>query len=544
MNKKAGRLKTLQIILLLGLLILQILSLAGLGMKRNEYHIDEIYSYILSNSYDADKISNDPEFQDRWIDGESLLDFVTVQEGERFAYDRVYYNNSLDAHPPLFYYLLHTVSSFFPDTFSRWLGLGLNIALFALSQALLFVLSRRIWGDSLWALLPAAMYGGSMLGTDTVMFARMYMLLTMFTVLLLLVHYDMWRRSVRKRDYFYCFAVCFLGVYTQYFFAVIAFFTAAVFCIYLISRKEWKKLLSYALSMLLAVGLVFVVYPAAVSQICGSATNNVGAELSGGLLDFSGWGSALGHMAAEFAKTGLYGLFYVKYPAAALIVLTVILAVIYRKKDPFGGEAADSRHELICLGLCALLFILSFALVAHVIGKFLYLRYFYNLVPLACLGCTFVLKLITDRIPVSSGIIALGLAAVFALSSLGLFRGGKCSLIYEENPDVLRDNLELCSTRPVVVMDSSTVIPTGNFMLLTKCPELYMTDPEEPQDYDRIAGSRELENGIAFVIPGENDWIKGYDGDEFMQNVIDESELLSEYKKAGEMFLGTIYIAY
>ena len=115
----------------LALLLLQVVMMFYFCANKQEYHIDEIYSYILSNSYHCDNLSNANDIKNHWISGkDSLQKFVSVQTNERFAYHKTYLNNTTDAHPPFYYFILHTVCSFFPDRFSKWFGLSINIIAF------------------------------------------------------------------------------------------------------------------------------------------------------------------------------------------------------------------------------------------------------------------------------------------------------------------------------------------------------------------------------------------------------------------------------
>lgn len=42
------------------------------------------------------------------------MQYVMVAENERFDYATVYYNQTQDVHPPLYYFFLHTVCSAVP----------------------------------------------------------------------------------------------------------------------------------------------------------------------------------------------------------------------------------------------------------------------------------------------------------------------------------------------------------------------------------------------------------------------------------------------
>lgn len=87
------------------ILIIQLIVCIEIVNTKSEFHIDEIYSYILSNSYSADKISDADWMWGKWISGNEFDDFITVQGDEKFSFEKVYMNNSKDCHPPLYYWL-------------------------------------------------------------------------------------------------------------------------------------------------------------------------------------------------------------------------------------------------------------------------------------------------------------------------------------------------------------------------------------------------------------------------------------------------------
>jgi len=147
-------------VILVFIILIQIAALVVVGMQKNGYHNDEIFTYILSNSYDADRISHDRKVMDSWNEGSYLDKYVVVDENERFAYGAVKHNNSQDAHPPLYYYLIHTISSFVPGVYSKWIGLGLNFFLFAGIQSVLYFLVRDITGKKIYGVAAVALNGG------------------------------------------------------------------------------------------------------------------------------------------------------------------------------------------------------------------------------------------------------------------------------------------------------------------------------------------------------------------------------------------------
>ena len=54
-------------------------------------------------------------------------DYMKVQNGQRFDYVNVWRNQTNDVHPPLYYALIHTICSVFPNKFSKWFAAGINV---------------------------------------------------------------------------------------------------------------------------------------------------------------------------------------------------------------------------------------------------------------------------------------------------------------------------------------------------------------------------------------------------------------------------------
>lgn len=223
------------------LIIAGLLLVIGTALEKEGYHIDEIYTYILSNSYDANRISAEADVWDQWIRGDRLLEFVTVQRGEQFAYGKVYQNNAADAHPPFYYMLVHTICSLFPDTFSAWYGIGLNVMLSLAAQVLLYYLGSLVLKDKWWALLSVALWSTSAAFVDTAVYIRMYMLLTVWTLLLAIFFVKAYQEGVTGKLLAAMYAVTFLGTFTQYYLAVFAFSVTVIFGVYLLLRRQFLK---------------------------------------------------------------------------------------------------------------------------------------------------------------------------------------------------------------------------------------------------------------------------------------------------------------
>lgn len=64
-----------------------------------------------------------------WRTAEDAQNYVETKDN-RFNYVSVYYNQLQDVHPPLFYILVHTVSSIFNNTFSKYIIFAVSLPFF------------------------------------------------------------------------------------------------------------------------------------------------------------------------------------------------------------------------------------------------------------------------------------------------------------------------------------------------------------------------------------------------------------------------------
>ncbi len=250
-------------------------------------HSDEIWSYGLANSYyqpfiymrDGVFIEDQQPEDDinirQWTTGETFNDYITVQPGEQFRYDSVYHNQTLDHHPPLYYFLLHTVCSFFPNTFSYWFAFFLSCIFLVFTQIFLFKLIRSMTDSENIALCGCLLYGAGMGALSTFIFLRQYSLLTMLTVMYTYFCQKLYRSDFDlKKNLPPVLITAFAAFMTHYYaIAYIGIFTACI-CIYLICRKKFKKMFVFGLSTSAVLGLFLFLYPAALDHFGYSLFEN------------------------------------------------------------------------------------------------------------------------------------------------------------------------------------------------------------------------------------------------------------------------------
>ena len=117
----------------------QLVLMAYMGAQKNISFIDEIWSFNLANSEIAGLDPVEVKSHE-WLDGSFWRSLLTPSNETAFKYKKTITNQIIDdAHPPLFYILLHTICSFFPETYSPWLVIIPNMVLFYPVFYLLFL---------------------------------------------------------------------------------------------------------------------------------------------------------------------------------------------------------------------------------------------------------------------------------------------------------------------------------------------------------------------------------------------------------------------
>ena len=106
-------------------------------MNKENMHVDEIWSYTLSNNVGS--IMMRFEEGRTYIPAEQMyLQSVAVNDAsEQFNFASVWKNQTDDVYPPLYYMLLHIICSLNPGKFSIWYAAVINIV-FALLTLYIF----------------------------------------------------------------------------------------------------------------------------------------------------------------------------------------------------------------------------------------------------------------------------------------------------------------------------------------------------------------------------------------------------------------------
>ncbi len=212
------------------------------GSRKVGYHVDEIWNYGLANNMGS--IVPNIEFGKVYTGMGPFENFLEVRDGERFNYVNVWHNQADDVHPPLYYIFVHTVCSLFPNTYSKWYGIAVNLIWMVFILYFLFKLAKSITNDSVSSIGIVLAYGVSVAFLDTLLFIRMYTQFTFFAIAAAYLFKVYWDRDLDRKFYILYALLAILGLLTHYYFLIYIFFMSGMFAIHLIQNKRFKEIRS------------------------------------------------------------------------------------------------------------------------------------------------------------------------------------------------------------------------------------------------------------------------------------------------------------
>lgn len=499
------------------------------SVRKSGMFIDEIYTYGLSNSDYAPYLRDikGGDMIGQTFTRDELLDYVSVTDGEGFDVGSVYYNQTRDVHPPLYYWIFNAVSTVFNGGFTKWTGLALDYVFYIITLILLYKLSLALFSRRQIAAAVTVLYALSLLGMSTMLMIRMYVLLTLLSVLLAYLVV----RQIESPSLKLCvkIGICiFLGLMTQYYYVFYAFFLCAAYVIYALVKRDYRALWQFALCAILGALLLIPVFPACLSQLFSG--NLVSGESAvDNLKNFSQYPSRLMYFFAE-ARHGLKAAIYVALACALLLI------VFFRKLRLQKRLGALSFKSLVVI----LPAFVTFPLVA-VISPVSDARYIYNIIPFFALAVGFLLYLLdkavwvygTERIRY----IALALVAALALWEA---RCAPPQYLYTEYKDYDAILAQYADSPCVYYNDNRFEAMTQDLLQLLNFDGVYVLDEEHCAELEPYVG--DSDEFVAYFDISEY-WGSGYKPEELIEEIAaatdyDSAELL--YQNA----LSATYLIY
>ena len=358
------------------------LAFVFFGSLKQGFFLDEIYTYLYSNTKNLSTLSIDGLFsEDRVVSRDELADMIEVHDDDRFAAKSVYNNLTINSHPPLYYWLVNFISSIFPFSHSKWIGLGINLLEFILTICLLFQLTFCLFHSNSLSFICTCSYALSVFGQSTFIFIRMYSLLTLLTVLfaflvLLLI-------NGKKHWSLFCglFLTTWAGLMTQYLFSIFSTLLIIFAIAYLVHKKERKQAIAVLAIFCIGVFMMAVSYPAAIAHLISPDPIMGTGTLKANFLSIKYWIPRI-----------LYVSCLVGYRLFFIVVLAILLFIQIIKTRKNISIHENTRTALVLIVPAFICF-----LIVSIISLYTADRYVYNIAPIALLTIPLFLDLLENK---------------------------------------------------------------------------------------------------------------------------------------------------
>lgn len=358
------------------------------------------YRIINKDAYNnAVKNLNRDDYKSVWRTKEDAIEYLQIDNFEEaIDFGSVYWNTAKDVHPPLFYFIVHFVSIFFWGKFSKYIIFIINLlfyigTLYLLRKILILIEKKHLVIPNL------ILYGASIGAISTVMFQRMYMMLTFFTSLFLYInlkiYYNNFILTSRLKKEFV--AVIVLGFLTQYNFCFYAAFIAMIMFIMGIQQNNKMFLKNYILQILKSAIIGILIFPPSIYHIFFSYRGGGRNARS-----FTIYEAFIG-----FCKN-IFNAFSITYNYGKILV--VILIIIFIVK--FINSKSKKVYVIITMPT-----ILTFVMMI-ILSPYKSLRYVMFLLPIISMGFVILMDDFIDNKKFST--IVLALFSIY-LSIYGLF---------------------------------------------------------------------------------------------------------------------------
>lgn len=331
----------------MALWLLQMAMALFFCVQKKGFHEDEFYTY-----YSTARTNGFYVEDQSWMDAETIRDEFVVLPGQQFRYGLVRQVQSWDVHPPVYYWIFHTVASLVPGVFSKWIGLSVNLLCHGINILLLAWLCYRIsGGQKKLTLILTGFYWMTPAALSGVVFIRMYELLTTWVLLCAGLHVTEIlrmkenRSDVReeklsgKRFLIPMMGVTYLGYLTQYYYAVFLFFAGFGFVVWLVVReRKLRNVLYYAGTQAVALALSYVTYPACLGQMFRGQR---GAQATENFLDLSNTWERLVYF-YDLLNEYVFGKYLLVF---WLLLVVLLISRVLEKRRIFPEICKDAGRE-------------------------------------------------------------------------------------------------------------------------------------------------------------------------------------------------------
>lgn len=227
-------------------LIVQCFVIIAWGTQKERMHVDEMFTMegIKQNGASMRYWDLAEDFYGTEHTKEEFMERMTVNYDDLIAKKGMGLIVDSLLHGEFYYTLINLSSSICPGRIPWSTCVGFNLVCFLITQLILYLIAEEDFGDTC-ALFATAIYGFSAGAISTVLYARCYMMLAMYAVLLIYVFHrfvkidKVWQRIV-------CIissaAIAFCAYRTHQFGTILFIMITGLSVLYMLVKKKWNAL--------------------------------------------------------------------------------------------------------------------------------------------------------------------------------------------------------------------------------------------------------------------------------------------------------------
>ncbi|MCL2110661.1 MAG: hypothetical protein FWH32_00110 [Clostridiales bacterium] len=420
-------------VILVIIIALQILMMIYYLDQKKGFHLDEFYSHSQANGQlTGAHARNQDNMYNNWHSSDYYLDILTVQPEERFDFKSVYQTISLNVHPPFYHMQIHAVHSLFPDTWSKWLAGSLNILWFIGASILLYLAAKLALKDRFLALLPNVIWGFTAGAISSVVYFRMYVVLTFFFVALIYLAMLIVTEKTKMNPK-WCIALSltlFFGFFTHHYIHIFCTYIAVLLLVWLLYKKEYGQLRNCVVAVAVASVAFYMCWPYAPRQILRS---HRGTESIDNFFSSEGFSERLSEFLIVLNRDLFGGMGLLVLVVVIALLIACIITLISRKTKLASIIAPKNIFKPDCFVVVLLAGSVFYFLVITKVAPFTQ-RYLFAIYPVIILLLVTIanhaLRFITKRF---ATVILVAFSASIILSGLS---GKEIQNLYANTPDI------------------------------------------------------------------------------------------------------------
>lgn len=520
--------KKIFILIFVLILVAQLLFKIYIDCKKEDFFIDEFYSYALMN-YKIPFIFNEETFLNTWHSNDYFKDYVVINENEVWDWTPVYTNQIQDVHPPFYYFLLRIFSTFFIGIFSKWPGLILNLIIYVFSAIAFYKVAEKLLKSKWYALIALFTYGFSLFSTENTLYIRMYQLLELELLILTYWHLDNYSKELKPSNLIPLGLMVTFGFLTHYYYITFVIALYIIYLVHYIKSKNTKSIFKYTGTLLLSGIAILIIFPYCLSHLFSGYR---GANSLYRLFNFTN----LWYYIKEYFNVMNIHVFAHGFKALIFILVLTKLAFIVRSSVKAKKFTFKPSSEVI-ITFVPTVFYIFFVIKS---APFIDIRYISPVLIYVVLFIVYMMKSVLSSILKNGKVIfTISLSILVVLTIPSLVSHNRLLYLYYGNQKVLDDLKNNYGSLPCVYVYNETTEMFNNFVynynFLLQSDNVYLTSSITPESAKEIMSAVDTSNGMLLYDSGIN-----------IHNLLRFTELdqFNSYKVVDNTYNGLIFYIY